>query len=198
MNILEWQIVIYQQQWLHSTQFAMYASAKSASAKSAPALGYFIRKYGLVLGLDMLRKVGWLPRTAYKNAKKWRNRSRTPQIKIYLIIINGRIVVIRGTYSVGSHGPSIYDVESTYTWHLQGHTAYGVNTITWSMELLHGPSHPIIEDMPEPPPLLSPAVLKIRQQDINKEIGRLNQLIRQLTHEADRNKLAEIALMCIP
>jgi hypothetical protein len=202
-------MAINQQQYLHSTQFATApAPAMSASAKSASASAqrYFLEKYGMLFGLEMLRKAGWLPRIAYKNATKWRNHSRTPQIKLYIVIIDIRFFVIRGTYSIGSHGPSIYDVENKRMVYLQHHTivgvrhytAYGVNTDTWCVELLHGSPHPIVEDMPEPLPLLSPTELEIQQQEINQEIGRLNERIRQLTHEADRNKLAEIALMCIP
>jgi hypothetical protein len=165
----------------------------AVSTKSAmSAHGYFLLKHYHLFDTCFLLEAGLLPRNAYRNYNHWHNHSRPGNVRVYVVIIDGCSITVRGIRD----GSSIYDVERKTTWRLSHGTIYGVNTDTWCMDLLHGPSHKIVEGIPEPEPMLSAKDLHEKKDAINKEIEILTIRLCKLKTEAKRVEFEQFAKMC--
>jgi hypothetical protein len=61
------------------------------------------------------------------------------------------------------------------------------------MDLLYGPPHKIVEDIPEPEPMLSVAALHEKEEGVSKEIELLTKRLRELQSDATKIAIIKIA-----
>ena len=171
------------------------APAPAPASASAPAINSqdgFILKFGKLIGVNVLHDAGLLPRGAYINRHKWHNHNRQYNVGVYVVIIKGCSFIVRGV----RNGTTINDIVSKHEWTLHSGTFYEVNTNTWCMDLIHGPPHKIVEDIPEPEPMLSATALQEKENANKEEIELLTRRLRELQSVAKTIEIMKIAKKC--